>query len=262
MRGALSVAGGVWCEQFGLMLERSLRSALLVGIVAATGSHLSAQASAPDSAFFFQTTRALLNAVTRGDSAVWSRQLSAKWFLIDEEGNRISRDEFLRLLRPLPAGQTGQLEVGRHHLVVTATTAVFSYDVNEEHDYYGHPLRTRFHTTDTWVRESAGWKQLASQVTPLPRPVGGRILPAERLRPLAGEYELTPAVRMEVAATDSGLVIRRPDRPPERLHALEERIFVRHGARGFWVFAPDSAGRAPRVTNWRDNNPLVWKRLP
>ncbi|HJR63130.1 MAG TPA: nuclear transport factor 2 family protein [Gemmatimonadaceae bacterium] len=235
--------------------------ALIVTLLLATGTRAPAQVPAADSAFFLTTTRALLDAVTKGDSAVWSRHLAGGWFLTDEEGNHVSRGEFLGLLRPLPSGQSGELSVGRHHLVIAASTAVFSYDVNEEHDYYGRRLRTRFHTTDTWVREPAGWKQLASQVTALPTPVAGLTLPAGQLRALAGEYELAPDVRMDIAVTDSGLVIRRPDRPAQRLHALEERIFIRHGVRGFWVFAPDSAGRAPRVTNWRDNNPVVWRRV-
>jgi hypothetical protein len=236
-------------------------TALITCALLATGARASAQGTPADSAFFLTTTRALLNAVTNGDSAMWARHLAGGWFLTDEEGNHVSRDEFLGLLRPLPSGQSGELSLGRHHLAIAPSTAVFSYDVNEEHDFYGQRLRTRFHTTDTWVRAASGWKQLASHVTALPTPVAGLSLPVDKLRPLAGEYELTPDVRMEVGVTDSGLVIRRPDRPVQRLHALEERIFIRHGVRGFWVFAADSAGRAPRVTNWRDNNPVVWRRV-
>ncbi|HEU0300703.1 MAG TPA: hypothetical protein VFR37_14635, partial [Longimicrobium sp.] len=39
----------------------------------------------------------------------------------------------------------GVLRVADWHVVGTADVAVMSYDIDEEHDYYGQHLRTRFH---------------------------------------------------------------------------------------------------------------------
>jgi hypothetical protein len=39
--------------------------------------------------------------------------------------------------------------------------------------------------------------------------------------------------------------------------ALDDRSFIRHRVRGFWVFERDSAG----AVNWRDNNAVVWRRV-
>jgi hypothetical protein len=46
----------------------------------------------------------------------------------------------------------------------------------------------------------------------------------------------------------------------QRLHALDDELFVRHGVRGFWLFERDSTGKVTRLVNWRDNNPVAWRR--
>jgi hypothetical protein len=54
--------------------------------------------------------------------------------------------------------------------------------------------------------------------------------------------------------TDSGLVLVRAGREPQALYALDDRLFIRHGVRGFWVFERDSTGAVKDLVNWRDNN--------
>src|SRR5262249_7267607 len=137
---------------------------------------------------------------------------------------------------------------------------VLSYDVDESHNYYGQELRTRFHTTDTWVKESGAWKLLASQTTALPTPVPGRTVAREVLQQYVGEYRLTPEITLTIAVDDSGLSILRAGRPAQRLYAIDDRIFIRHQVRGFWLFERDAGGLVSRLVNWRDNNPVVWTR--
>lgn len=48
--------------------------------------------------------------------------------------------------------------------------------------------------------------------------------------------------------------------PTERLYALDDRTFIRHGARGYWVFEGDGNGAVSRLVYWRDNNAIVWQR--
>jgi hypothetical protein len=166
----------------------------------------------------------------------------------------------------LPPGQAGKLEVAAWHLVGVGTTAVMSYAIAEEHDYHGQRLRTRFHTTDTWVREAGAWKILASQVVALPTPVEGRVLARELLAEYAGRYVLSgdsarvSGMELTIESGEQGLSLRRGALPAERLYALDDRIFVRHGVRGFWVFERDGTGTVSTVVNWRDNNPLTWRR--
>ncbi len=102
---------------------------------------------------------------------------------------------------------------------------------------------------------------LASQITALPTPIEGRGIPRRVLAEYAGEYALTPEINLTISVADSGMYLVRSSRPAERLYAIEERIFVRHGVRGFWLFERDSAGAVSRLVNWRDNNPVIWRRM-
>lgn len=238
-----------------------MRPALLCLIaLAAAAPGARGQVSPADSAALVRITQDLLDAITAGDSTVWAAQLAPGFFLTDEEGQHLPRAKFLRALHPLPAGQSGSLSLGARHLTGDGRAAVLSYDIAEWHNYYGQELRTRFHATDTWVRGAGGWRLLASQITALPTPVPGRPLPRGVADGYTGTYALTDAITLEIAADDSGLVVRRTARPAERLRALDDRLFVRDGVRGFWVFERDSAGAVTQLVQWRDNNAVVWRR--
>jgi hypothetical protein len=221
-----------------------------------------AQVPAADSAWLVATTQSLLDAVTSGDTSVWAPHLAPDWIQATEEGEVVDRAEFLAGLRGLPAGQQGKLTLTRRHLTGNSTVVVLSYDADEWHDFYGQELRTVFHITDTWIRSGGRWRQLASQATALPRPIAGVPVPPRLAREYAGRYVLTPDIRVTIAATDSGLVMARQGGSSQRLRALDDRLFVRHGVRGFWLFERDSTGRVTRLVNWRDNNPVIWRREP
>ena len=245
-----------------MSLARRLLAPVLGALLAAIAPPLAAQVPARDSARLVTITRELIEAITPGDSTVWARTLAPSWFLSDEEGHHITRGEFLASMHPLPAGQHGSLTVARWALTGDSSAAVISYDVDETHDFYGQRLATRFHVTDTYVRRQGRWWQLASQVTALPTPVAGVAVPASVTEDYVGTYALTPKIRLTIVASDSGLALQQPGRPPQRLYALDSRIFIRHGVRGFWVFERDSSGAVAALVNWRDNNAVTWRREP
>jgi hypothetical protein len=233
-----------------------------VFLLASLAAPAAAQVPAADSTWLVATTQSLLDAVTSGDTAVWAPHLAPDWLQATEEGEIVDRAEFLAGLRGLPPGQNGKLTLTRRRLTGSSDVAVLSYDADEWHDFYGQELRTVFHITDTWIRSGRQWRQLASQVTALPRPIAGVPVPPRLAREYAGRYALTSDIRLTIAATDSGLVMARQGGSSQRLHALDDRLFVRHGVRGFWLFERDSTGRVTRLVNWRDNNPVVWRREP
>jgi hypothetical protein len=204
----------------------------------------------------------MLDAVTSGDTTVWARYLAPEWLEADEEGHYISRADLLAGLHPLPPGQHGTLILDRWRFSGSGTTIVFSYDADEVHDYYGQPLVTTFHSTDTWVRRNGGWWQIATQQTALPRVIAGEPVAREEVMADTGTYLLTPTIRMQVVADDSGFTVGRPGGTPTRLYQLAPGIFVKHGVRGFWVFERDASGRVARLANWRDNNRVAFERQP
>ncbi len=242
------------------MRSSFLRLLGLVVLLLTRTPTLSAQLTAADSTQLVAITRRLLDAITPGDTVPWASVLAPDWFQTDEEGRHVTRADFLAGMAPLPAGQSGTLTLGRYHLVGNRQMAVVSYDIEEEHHYYDQLLRTRFHTTESYARNRHGWQQVASQVTALPTPVVGLPLADARKAAYTGAYRLTPEIALEIIADDSGLVLQRPGRPGARLRALDDRLFVRNGVRGFWVFEHDTAGHITTLVNWRDNNPVTWVR--
>ena len=71
---------------------------------------------------------------------------------------------------------------------------------------------------------------------------------------------MTPDITLRIVVSDAGLSMVRGSRDAERLYALDDRIFIRHGVRGFWVFEQDGSGRVVELVNWRDNNAVRWHR--
>lgn len=218
------------------------------------------QVASADSAALIATTQGMMDAIVTGDTTAWAPRLLPQWFLTDEEGRHITRPEFLAEQRPIPAGQSGKIEVVNPHFATAPGVIVLSYDADEWHNFYGQVLRTRFHTTDTWVGRAGAWKLLASQVTALPTPIEGRSLDQGLLNQYAGTYRLTPEIALSIAVGDSGLTMTRGSAAPQRLYAIDDRIFIRHGVRGFWLFERDQPGAVVRLVNWRDNNAVVWRR--
>lgn len=216
--------------------------------------------AAADSTELVSLTQRMLDAITAGDSTVWASRLAPGWFISDEEGNHIGREEFLAGLHPLPPGQSGKLVFKNPHLIGDGSVIVLAYDADEEHHYYGQTLITRFHSTDTYEKLHGRWMQIASQQTALPTPIARISLAPALLKEYAGTYVLTDGIAMTVTAKDSTLWYSVGGRPAQRFYAVDDRIFIRHGVRGFWVFERDSSGAVDRLVDWRDNNAVTWRR--
>ena len=90
--------------------------------------------------------------------------------------------------------------------------------------------------------------------------IEGRSIDPRTLRDYVGTYVLTPDISLAILADSAGLRLVRGKAPAERLYALDDRIFIRHGVRGFWVFERGSASAVTRLVTSRDNNAVVWRR--
>ncbi len=229
--------------------------ALLIAPRAAAG-----QIATADSSTLITATQGMMDAIVTGDTTAWAPWLLPQWFLTDEEGHHIARSPFLAGLHPIPTGQSGAIAVTNPHFAVAPGVIVLSYDSDEWHNYYGQMLRTRFHSSDTWVGQAGAWRMLTSQVTALPTPIAGRTIDPSTLQQFAGTYRLTPEIALAISVGDSGLIMTRGAGTPERFYSIDDRIFIRHGVRGFWLFERDNGSAVVRLVNWRDNNGVVWER--
>ncbi|HEV8125011.1 MAG TPA: nuclear transport factor 2 family protein [Gemmatimonadales bacterium] len=232
---------------------------LCLGLLGPTRGAL-AQIAPADSAALIATTQGMMDAIVSGDTTAWAPWLLPQWFLTDEEGHHITRPEFLAQQHPIPTGQSAKIAVVNPHFGTAPGVIVLSYDADEWHNFYGQERHTVFHATDTWVGQAGAWKMLASQVTALPTPIEGRRVDKSLLDPYAGTYRLTSEIALTIAVGDSGITMTRGSGAPERLFAIDDRIFIRHGVRGFWLFERDQQGAVVRLVYWRDNNSVVWRR--
>src|SRR5215216_4460816 len=100
--------------------------ATLGGLMLCVAGH-AARAQSPalsDSATLVKYSQALMDAIPSGDSSVWSAHLTDRSFITDEEGLHVGREEFLKDLRRLPAGQSGRIRVTNAHFVNAPGAAV------------------------------------------------------------------------------------------------------------------------------------------
>lgn len=205
----------------------------------------------------------LMDALAPGDTAVWARVLDDDGVFIDEEANVRAKRAVLAELHALPAGFSGVICVTAPRAIVRGDVALLTYDAMETETVYGQVLHTRYHTTDTYVRRGAEWRLLGSQIGVLPSehtPVAGR--PAV-YGDYVGRYALAPGVEYTVTREGDRLFGQRPGRPREELLPLGDDRFFRTGARrGERIFRRDEAGRVDAMVDRRDNNDLIWPRIP
>jgi hypothetical protein len=210
-----------------------------------------------------RATQEMLDAVARGDKAVWDRYLAEGSIYADEEGRVLTKDELLKELRPLPAGYQGTIKVGETKSLVQENVVVLSHVDHEELVLYGQKLLTNFLTTQTWAKQKDGeWRVVSTQVMALPNERKPAAIDLKNLDSYVGQYELAPEVTYTITREGDALFGQRSGRAKEELLPLCVDIFYRKGSwRGEKVFQRDGQGRVIALLDRRENNDLVWKKI-
>jgi hypothetical protein len=221
--------------------------------------------SAATTAELTRVAQTLLDALATGDTTVWARSLADNGLFTDENGATHTKRELIASIQPLPPGFTGHITVANPRFRVTGTAdgsvAVMSYDALEEETVFGQTLHTRYHETDTYVRDGDRWRMLASQTQVLPSEHTAVAIDAGKLDVYAGTYQLSPDVQYIVTRDGKRLMGGRAGRSPEELFPLGGDRFFRRGApRGVKIFVRDASGHVTSMIDRRDNNDLVWRR--
>ncbi len=224
-------------------------------------------APAPDSrstlAWFQKTEQALMDAVTAGDAGAWSRVMDERCLVTTEEGDVRDKAAFLKDVRPLPRGLTGDIAVKELTVDEFPAFALVRYLADESEIVFGQRLATKYRVTDTFQRKGSTWKMVASHVSvvtadPPPQPV-----PADRFGALVGRYRLLPdGWTFHVALRGGQLMAGTDPSSLKRLIPLTPTAFVREGTLGEWLFVLGADGRAARIVDFRKFEPLVWTRVP
>ena len=207
--------------------------------------------------------QALMDAVGRGDAAVWRKYLHDDCVSTSEDGEVLTKKALVDQMRPLPAGVSGEIRVIDFRAQVRGDVAVATYVSDEHETYHGHALHCQYRSTDTWVKTPGGWRLFATQVLALrtdPPPVA--LAPA-KLDEYCGRYSLAPDVAAEIRRRGEGLEFERGGRPARGWKAEAPDVLFDPGRPRYrYVFHRDTAGKITGFAERREAWDLDWKRVP
>jgi hypothetical protein len=236
-------------------------TALCAGALASSGDHvLFAQQNSV--AWFQETEQALMNAIAVGDKAPWDKVLDPRAILITEEGEVITKADFLKNLRPLPQGLAGGIAVKELSVEEFGSMAVARFLADEWETVFGQRITTKYRITDTFRREGSSWKLVASHASVVTADPPAQAVDKTDWPAFAGDYQLLPnGWTFHVVLRDGELYGGRDPNDLRRMIPMAPNAFVRAGTLGEWIFVQGRDRKPTQILNLRKFEPLVWMRV-
>jgi len=152
----------------GLLLVYAAGVAVLA--LADTGAHagelMIRKATSPETVERFRATeQALVDAIASGDRSVWDREMDPSCVVTSEEGEVLTKQQFLEALAPLPTGLTGGIAVKDLTVQKWPGFAVVRYLADEWESVFGQKLTTRYRITNTYRHADNDWKMVAAHLS-------------------------------------------------------------------------------------------------
>jgi hypothetical protein len=235
---------------------------LLAFLGAATPQAEPPEVAGPETRKWFQAVeQTLMNAIGSGDKSVWERVMDPACVVTSEEGQVMTRQEFLDDLGPLPPGLTGGIAVKDLTVQEFPTFAVVRYLADEQETVFGQMLRTHYRVTDTFRRDRESWMLVASHLSVVTRDPPPQVASGPRWPSFVGTYQLLPdGWTITVELRQGRLYGGRDPKNLRPFIPLSPDAFVLSGRLGEWLFVAEP-GEAPRIVNFRKFEPLVWTRV-
>ena len=199
-------------------------------------------------------TQQLLDAIAPGDKAPWEKLLAPTFLRMNEEGKVETKAQLLNELDPLPPGLNGRLRIDTFQVSFDHDLAVVAHEDQEELDYHGQTLRSRFRSFDMWRRTSAGWRLVGQHTAAVLKDPPAMAVSWRDSCEYAGTYRLAASIDLTIHCTPTGLVASRNGRPdvPYRMEIPDlffspgqpqtRRIFLRNGHSGISGFVDRREG--------------------
>jgi len=237
-------------------------AAAAIALLLTGASPAPSRQDASTTAWFQRTEQQLMDAIAVGDKAVWDRVMDERAVVTTEEGEVVSRDAFLKDLRPLPPGLTGAIVVKELTVDQRPGFAIVRFLADESENVFGQQLATKYRVTDTWRRDGSSWKMLASHLSVVTTDPPAQKVATDGWIGLVGRYQLLPdGWTFQVALRDGQLMGGRDPAALKGLIPLTPTAFVREGSLGEWLFVVGPNGTATHIVNFRKFEPLVWTRV-
>jgi len=211
---------------------------------------------------FEKIEQSLMDAVAIGDTGLWDRAMDDTCVVTSEEGEVLTKAAFLKALRPLPQGLSGQIVVRDLTVQDLKDVAIVRYLADESETVFGQQLATKYRTTDTFRRSGTAWKLAASHTSVVTADPPAQPVSADGWQGLTGDYRLLPdGWTFHVIQRDGQLLGGRDPNALRQLIPMTATAFVLKGSLGEWLFVTDAQGRGTRIVNLRKFEPLVWSRV-
>ena len=212
--------------------------------------------------WFQQTEQALMNAIAIGDKAPWDRVLDPRAVITTEEGEIITKADFLKSLRALPPGLEGGIEVKQLTVEEFGSMTVARFLADEWETVFGQRITTKYRITDTFRRDGSTWKLVASHASVVTADPPAQAVDKTDWKAFAGDYQLLPdGWTFHVVLRDGELYGGRDPKDLRRMIPMAPNAFVRAGTLGEWIFVQAHDGRPAQILNLRKFEPLVWTKV-
>ncbi len=205
--------------------------------------------------------QALLDAIAPGDRKVWEQVLAADAVYVDENGAILDRAEFLKQLEPLPAGASGKLQIADYSAHIDGDLATVIHTDDEQENYHGQMLSSRYLTTETWRRDGGEWKLYMIHTYAVMKDPPAISLPAQELQQYVGRYVGGSDLVYLIQWDGKQLVGGRQGRPMKPLEVEVRDVLFNPGQpRIRKIFQRDASGKITGFVDRRESWDLVWRR--
>ncbi len=206
-------------------------------------------------------TQENLDAIAPGHVEVWRRNLHEKMTHVDENGVVRNKAELLAELNPLPKGLIGRLQIDKFQVTLEGNVAIATHEDLEHLEYHAQMLVTRWRSTDTWVKTSAGWRLIAEQTMALNVDPPAIALTSEQLCSYASTYRLTAEITETIRCSEGKLLGTRTGRPEVAYQAEVPDMFFAPGKpRTRRIFIRDATGAITGFVDRREGIDVRWTK--
>jgi len=244
------------------MFARTFRILVASALLACIAPHAySRSATAAEETELRRMTQELLDAIAPGHVEVWQRYLHERMTHVDETDTVRNKAELLDTLQPLPKGLVGSIAIDSFKAEIEGDVAFVTHEDQEHLDYFGQVLRSRFRSTDTWLRTADGWRLFGEHTMAVLKDPPSIALTPRQLCEYNGSYALTPDIVANVRCEQDGLTVERTGRPAAKYFAEAPDVFFAAGQpRTRRIFVRDAAGRIVGFVDRREGEDVRWTK--
>jgi ketosteroid isomerase-like protein len=234
---------------------------LLLSLVLAFAFQTSSPTTDQTTALLRARDQALLDAIAPGDRKVWEKALATDAVYVDENGVILNRGDFLKQLEPLPAGASGSLRITYYEARISGDLATVIHTDDEQENYHGQTLQSRYLSTETWRRDDGEWKLYMVHTYAVPKDPPAIKLPPKELEQYVGRYSAAPDLVYVIRSDGQQLVGGRPGSTMKPLDVeVRDVLFVPGQPRIRKILQRDARGKITGFVDRRESWDLVWTK--